>query len=336
MAKLAKKPKEDHSNDWLSTYSDMVTLLLTFFVLLYASSSADEVKWQYIYQAFQSHGKYLNEYVDSPNPTPEEGEGTASDQPSAGGQGTLPQTTDELYHYIAQYISDNDLSDSVSVENGAAHLNIRFDNNVFFEPNSAVLTQEGKDLLDGISPGINAVKNSIKTCTVNGHTAKAFSAVNDWDLSSGRAVSVVKYMDFRMVLETEQFRTKGSGYAEPIADNDTVEGLAKNRRVEMVILKNDVDLTDPAVIKDILKYDYGVDMDTYDPDGDHSNNTTKVPNDYAQSIINSLNDRFPDSGSSGLTTVGPVISGDYDSFLISTEADSSAGNADSAADSAAE
>ena len=231
MAKLAKKPKEDHSNDWLSTYSDMVTLLLTFFVLLYASSSADEVKWQYIYQAFQSHGKYLNEYVDSPNPTPEEGEGTASEQPSAGGQGTLPQTTDELYHYIAQYISDNDLSDSVSVENGAAHLNIRFDNNVFFEPNSAVLTQEGKDLLDGISPGINAVKNSIKTCTVNGHTAKAVSEINDWDLSSGRAVSVVKYMDFRKVLESEQFRTKGSGYSEPIADNDTIEGMAKNRRV---------------------------------------------------------------------------------------------------------
>lgn len=335
MGKLAKKPKEDHSNDWLSTYSDMVTLLLTFFVLLYASSSADEVKWQYIYQAFQSHGKYLNEYVDSPNPTPDEGEGTASEQPSAGGAGVLPQTTDELYHYIAQYISENDLSDSVSVENGAAHLNIRFDNNVFFEPNSAVLTQEGKDLLDGISPGINAVKASIKTCTVNGHTAKAVSAVNDWDLSSERAVSVVKYMDFRKVLESEQFRTKGSGYAEPIADNDTIEGMAKNRRVEMVILKNDVDLTDPAVIKDILKYDYGVDMDNYDPDGDHSNNTEKVPNDYAQSIIDSLDERFPDMGSSGLT-VGPVISGDYDSFMVSAEADSSAGDADSAADSASE
>lgn len=335
MGKLAKKPKEDHSNDWLSTYSDMVTLLLTFFVLLYASSSADEVKWQYIYQAFQSHGKYLNKYVDSPNPTPDEGEGTASEQPSAGGAGVLPQTTDELYHYIAQYISENDLSDSVSVENGAAHLNIRFDNNVFFEPNSAVLTQEGKDLLDGISPGINAVKASIKTCTVNGHTAKAVSAVNDWDLSSERAVSVVKYMDFRKVLESEQFRTKGSGYAEPIADNDTIEGMAKNRRVEMVILKNDVDLTDPAVIKDILKYDYGVDMDNYDPDGDHSNNTDKVPNDYAQSIIDSLDERFPDMGSSGLT-VGPVISGDYDSFMVSAEADSSAGDADSAADSASE
>ena len=51
MAKLEKKAKEDHSNDWLSTYGDMVTLLLTFFVLLYASSSQDEQKFQYIYQA---------------------------------------------------------------------------------------------------------------------------------------------------------------------------------------------------------------------------------------------------------------------------------------------
>ena len=195
MAKLEKKAKEDHSNDWLSTYGDMVTLLLTFFVLLYASSSQDEQKFQYIYQAFTSHGKYLNEYVDSPNPVPEDGEGTVSEKPdSNGGQGNLPQTFDQLYQYISQYVSDNNLEQSVSVENGAAHLNIRFDNNVFFEPNSAVLTQQGKDLLDGISPGIKAMKAAIKTCTINGHTAKAISEVNDWDLSAGRAVSVIKYI----------------------------------------------------------------------------------------------------------------------------------------------
>ena len=110
MAKLEKKAKEDHSNDWLSTYGDMVTLLLTFFVLLYASSSQDEQKFQYIYQAFTSHGKYLNEYVDSPNPVPEDGEGTVSEKPdSNGGQGNLPQTFDQLYQYISQYVSDNNL-----------------------------------------------------------------------------------------------------------------------------------------------------------------------------------------------------------------------------------
>ncbi len=323
MGKLAKKEKQDHSNDWLSTYGDMVTLLLTFFVLLYASSSADEQKWQYIYQAFQSHGKYLNQYVDSPNPVADEGEGTISEEPdSNGGDGNLPQSFDQLYQYISQYVTENNLEQSVSLEDGAAHLSIRFDNSVFFEPNSSVLTQSGKDLLNGISPGITAVKSSIKTCTVSGHTAKAVSEVNDWDLSSGRAVSVVKYMDFRKVLDTEQFRTKGSGYAEPIADNDTPEGMAQNRRVEMVLLKADVDLTDPEVLKDILRFDYGIDLDNFDPDGSNSSDVEKVPNDYAQSIIDSLEQKYPDQ--SGGSSVGPVIPGEYINFAADAESDSDA------------
>lgn len=332
MAKINKKPKEDHSNDWLSTYGDMVTLLLTFFVLLYASSSQDDQKFQYIYQAFTSHGKYLNQYVDSPNPVPEDGEGTVSEKPdSNGGQGNLPQSFDQLYQYMSQYVSENNLEQSISLDSGAAHLSIRFDNNVFFEPNSAVLTQAGKDLLDGIGPGIKAVKSSIKTCTVNGHTAKAISEVNDWDLSSGRAVSVVKYMDFRKVLETEQFRTKGSGYAEPIADNSTPEGMAQNRRVEMVLLRSDVDPTDPEVMKDILRIDYGIDLDQFDPDGDHSNNTDKVPNDYAQSIIDSLDEKYPDI--SGGLSVGPTIPGNYDTFAANADSEDSGSDAGDGGDS---
>ena len=120
MAKINKKPKEDHSNDWLSTYGDMVTLLLTFFVLLYASSSQDDQKFQYIYQAFTSHGKYLNQYVDSPNPVPEDGEGTVSEKPdSNGGQGNLPQSFDQLYQYMSQYVSENNLEQSISLDSGA-------------------------------------------------------------------------------------------------------------------------------------------------------------------------------------------------------------------------
>lgn len=87
----------------------------------------------------------------------------------------------------------------------------------------------------------------------------------------------------------------------------------------MVLLKADVDMTDPEVIKDILLYDYGIKLDDFDPDGNNSGDISKVPNDYAQSIINSLDQKYPDHSGTA-TTIGPVIPGDYDTFMVSTEA----------------
>lgn len=335
MAKLQKKPQENHDNDWLATYSDMVTLLLTFFVMLYASSSLDEQKWQYIYQAFQSRGKYLNEYVDHPNHTQDEGSYVQDEDPSqAGGQGELPQSFDQLYVYLSDYVEQNELSNQVSVSKDSAHIYIRFDSSVFFDGNSAVLKAEGMDMIDGISPGIKAVRNSIQQLTVGGHTAYGISDVNDWKLSSDRAVSVVNYMEFKATLDSKQFRTKGAGPHEPVADNDTAEGRAKNRRVEMVILRNDLDLTDPQVIQDILEHDYKLfsqQVDPVDPGKDES----KLPNDSAQGIINSIESMFPSgnyvSNTDGAT--GPFIYDEFANFIKSedTAAQAEAAPADDAA-----
>lgn len=317
MAKLEKKPKEDHSNDWLSTYSDMVTLLLTFFVMLYASSSVDEQKWQYIYQAFQSHGKYLNQYIDSPDPVAEDGEGVTDDDPNTnGGDGELPQSFDQLYVYLSNYVSENNLQNSISVEQGAAHITMRFDDSVFFDPNSAELKAEGREVINGIAPGLRAVADAIQTCTVSGHTAMGISEINDWVLSGGRATSVVNFMDYRTVLPSEKFRTKGCGPYEPIADNSTEEGRAKNRRVEMTFIKSNLDLTDPDVIKDILEHDYGLSSDRYDPDATNKDDdANKLPPDSAQSIINEINELFPSSETTTTGYAGPTTGG-FDSFFF--------------------
>jgi chemotaxis protein MotB len=336
MAKLQKKPQEDHSNDWLSTYSDMVTLLLTFFVMLYASSSVDEQKWQYIYQAFQSRGKYLNLYVDTPNPNDSEGEAVSDDDPnSSGGDGELPQSFDVLYQYLSDYVEENQLGEYVTVDQGAAHITIRFDDSIFFEADSYTLKDEGKEILRGISPALTAVESSIKTCTVSGHTADVISATNDWELSALRACSVVNYLDFRTVLPTDKFRVKGSGSAEPIAENDTAEGRAKNRRVEMMILKNDLDLTDPEVLADILGIDYGLGSEKYDPDATNTDDTDKLPNDSAQLIINNIESLFPDSSSFASGYDGPVISDDFSSFIYSAD-DAEEENDDAADDGSGE
>lgn len=342
MAKLEKKPQENHDNDWLATYGDMVTLLLTFFVMLYASSSVDDQKWQYIYQAFQSRGKYLNEYIDHPNHTADEGSYVQDEEPgNAGGTGEMPQSFDRLYIYLSEYVEENQISDAVSVSKDSAHIYISFDSNVFFDGNSSELKQEGRDIIDGISPGIKAVQSSIQLLTVSGHTADVgVSEVNDWDLSSARASSVVKYMEFRTVLESAKFRVEGVGPHEPIADNATAEGRAKNRRVEMVILRNDLDLTDPQVIQDIMKYDYGLSSDQIDP-ADPGEDETKLPNDSAQGIINSIESLFP-SGSTVSSTdgaTGPFIYDEFASFIKSEDTDAEAGAApadDAAADAEAE
>lgn len=335
MAKIAKKPQENHDNDWLNTYADMVTLLLTFFVMLYASSSVDDQKWQYIYQAFQSRGKYLNEYVDSPEHTTEEGN-FIKDEVSEGAQGSgeLPQSFDQLYVYLSEYVKDEQLSDAMSVSKDSAHIYIRFDSSVFFDGNSAELRDEGKRIIDGILPGLKAVKQAIQLVTVSGHTAEGVSPVNDWELSSDRAVSVVKYMDYKAVLDSSQFRTKGVGPYEPVADNSTAEGRAENRRVELVILKNDLDITDPQVMFDILKYDYGLGSDTTDPDAPIVDEG-KLPSGSAQGIINTIESLFPSGAmvspsDSGIS--GPYMYDEFESFIkTAEEADSSAGDADESA-----
>ena len=318
MAKRQKKFEQDHSNDWLNTYADMVTLLLTFFVMLYASSSLDDQKWQYIYQAFQSHGKFLNEYIDSLDPNSTEGNGVTDDTPQGqGGSGELPQSFDQLYVYLSQYVSENNLEQSVAVEQGAAHITIKFDDGVFFDPDSAVLKSEGKDVLKGISPGIKAAAGCIQTLTVSGHTAQGFSAVNDFALSANRAVSVENYLEFNAVLPTEKFRVKGCGPTEPIADNSTPEGKAKNRRVEIMLLKSDLDLTDPATLQDILEHDFGINSDKFDPDAQHKDDDiSKLPDGSVDKIIQNIENLFPGDSSIIDVPEGPEIFGNTDSFIF--------------------
>ncbi len=330
MAKLQKKEEQDHSNDWLNTYADMVTLLLTFFVMLYASSSLDEAKWQLIYQAFQSHGKYVNDYIKENNPVPEDGDGISSENPYNGGDGTLPQSFDQLYVYLAEYVEQNDLSDSVAVDKGEAHITIRFDDNVFFEPDSSVLTSDGRDLLNQFFPAIKAVEPAIQKCTVSGHTADVFSDTNDWALSSGRAVSVVNFMEYRGVMDSDKYRALGCGSAVPIGDNSTEEGRRKNRRVELTFIKSNLDVNDVKVLQDIMKNDYQVDTQQYDPNAEKDDNTDKLPPGAAQSIINSIEKTFPADNGVASEYVGPIL-GDYSSFIVSEEsASGEAGEDDSA------
>ena len=302
MAKLPPKKSEDGGGDWLNTYADMVTLLLTFFVLLFACSNLDETKLQYVFQEFKSRGKFVNTVLAEQDPYAKEEVGGISDNTTqSGGEGTMPESFEELYVYLAEYIDNNKLQQSVYVEPGEAYINIKFDSAIMFDGDSYYLKDEGKAILDGMIPGIRAVNSSISQNTVSGHTSVGTSIVNDWMLSSMRAVSVVNYVDSKSMLDTEKYRVKGCGPYEPDPDN-TTNDPAKNRRVEMSILKSDLDYTDPAVIQDILEHDYGITNSVFNPNKTPQDEP-KFPNGAVDKIIEAIKDKF-DSSSEGVTSVG--------------------------------
>ena len=179
MAKRKAASGEEKGN-WLDTYADMVTLLLCFFVLLYSASSVDETKWQYIYQSFTSSGSYINPFVmdEQPSNNAADTNGNAESPPNTQNGGTtseeiegLPSDFNELYTYLKTTTDKNDLGQYVYLEQTPTRIFIRFDNTIMFDGNSAVLKDEGKQVLNKFMAGIKAVKKYIKTCEVYGHTA---------------------------------------------------------------------------------------------------------------------------------------------------------------------
>lgn len=270
---MARRSKRDDAvgGNWLDTYADMVTLLLTFFVLLYASSNIDEQKYQLIRQSFQNWGNFFNYVVDDPNTTSVDSNisdlipGLDDEEPYTG----IPTTFDQLYQYLSEYIQNNNLTDSVELERGAAHLYMRFRDNVFFAGNSDILLPDGRNVLNAIAPGIEAVEDKIARLIVAGHTAFVeTSPVNDWELSAGRAFAVNDYIERLGILPSSKLGIRAYGSHRPISNNDTEDGKRLNRRVEIIILRNDADMSDPAVVADLLRLEYGIDIEgAIDPDG---------------------------------------------------------------------
>lgn len=241
--------------NWMDTYGDLVTLMLCFFVLLYAMSSMDETKWQYIAQAFSgSKGEIINvEVTNEPDPT---------NDPSAIYVDESKEANEidfeEFYMYLSEAVKSQGLDGSVSVELADTGVYMKFRDSVFFEGNSSELLDEGKFILEVICDGVRAADNHILAVKVNGHTAaSAGSDANEWELSSGRASSVINYMLTLDCCEPEKFIAAGYGKYRPYTDNDTDEGKRQNRRVEIVFVRNDLDFSDSEVLRELMELEFG-------------------------------------------------------------------------------
>ncbi len=260
---VARKKKQGKKYNYMDTYGDLVTLLLCFFVLLFAMSTVEEIQYnafvEALSQQFSTQPSNPNLSFVTPSESVEAGSDMA-DVPPTGmtmeADQTLPQNLSQLEQAIEQYVEENNMQGDVSVErneNGTTF--IRLSDNLLFDGDSSTLRPQTTEFLDFLAAAFNAVDSEILQTKYNGHTAYIDgSTVDDWILSGQRAATVASY-----ITETgdfDRFKVEPVGYGRnyPIADNAVEEGRAKNRRVDIIVLGNDAGRMEETLMDSMRVY----------------------------------------------------------------------------------
>lgn len=233
--------------DWLNTYADMVTLLLTFFILLFSMSSLDAAKFNMLVMAFASDGESSEKIVMEGQREEGEGEGHPMDG-SANAADVDLESLSDVFEMLQQMIEEQGLQDSVELAQGDGVIFIRFGDDMLFTANSAELLARDKEILRFVGEGIKSVQGDVKSINIVGHTAAIPGnpdyAVSDRKLSNERAEAVLTFFEDGIGVDGEKLFSTGLGKWQPIAENDTPEGQRKNRRVEILISSESNSLTE--------------------------------------------------------------------------------------------
>lgn len=233
---------------WLATYSDMVTLLLCFFVLLYSISSIDAAKWAIVVKSFNPDaGKEVAQII-----TGEPADESKFDSTDVTAN-TEIDSLETLYFVLSKEIANQNLESDVEIRKGEGFAFVTFRNNVFFSGDSYQLLPEGKEVLDIFTSVVGKAGDVIQEIQVLGHTSQASpDKINDVEfdrfLSSNRATEVLVYIQEKNIVDPAKLVSSSYGQFRPVSPFDTAENRAKNRRVEILITESG------AVVKALDEY----------------------------------------------------------------------------------
>jgi len=203
---LTAGPDKD-DQPWMLSYSDMVTLLLAFFVLFFAISQVDQVKFEAIMQHFNSKS-YMPLHV--------------------------------LEEKFKELIRQHDLEKSVDVQLTPDGLLVNFQDNILFQSGKAELNARAFPILKELARILTEATVSSRSIQVEGHTdtlpiVKDSLYPSNWELSGARSARVIRYL---IASGLESSRFVSVGYADTrlrVPEDDSKRGLPVNRRVSLLI-----------------------------------------------------------------------------------------------------
>jgi len=228
-SKLRKRRKEPSSPLWMTTYGDMVTLLLTFFVLLFSFTSMDQKKFDQVAGSLRGALGIMHDRMPFQTPVP-----------GAGSSGNLDllrrnhiyESVESLRDKLSEYSAEG----RITVEGTESGILIRMGDHMLFDPGKAELKPQALDILKTVGENIRDIASEVQ---VAGHTDKVpihnDEFPSNWDLSAARALSVVHYLVDHVGVSPEILAAVGYGEYRPIASNKSEEGRQINRRVEFLV-----------------------------------------------------------------------------------------------------
>lgn len=218
--------------NWQDSYSDLVTDLLAIFVILFAFAMMTQAIEASKVRASSSQDiiSLDSEKILSNN-----------DNILPAEDGVLPEDNfNSLYESIKEYIEEEGLSNQLQVTNfNNKQILLRVAASVFFDSGRANIDNSAEELLDKIAELLTRYKSAIKMVRIEGHTdndpIKTKQFESNWELSTSRAVNVLRKLIEISELESAQLSAVGYSEFYPIADNETDAGRNKNRRVDFFI-----------------------------------------------------------------------------------------------------
>jgi len=246
---MAKRKQQEEGkkglDEWMGTYGDMMTLLLCFFVLLFAMSTIDAAKFQQIAASFSSANRITIMESASTSILEALGNGIV-EMPMVQGDAEeeneeKDKAKEELVKMASDfktYFAENNLQEKIEVEQNEQYITLNFKDGILFDSGKADLKTEALGALNIVAGELSKYpENNVK---IEGHADnKPINTPrypNNWYLSAARAISVAMYFTDTKGFSPERISAEGYGEFRPKVPNDTPENRSINRRVEIKIL----------------------------------------------------------------------------------------------------
>lgn len=268
MAKKKKKDSGGGAANWMNTFADLMNLLLCFFVLLFSMSSVDADKFEALVQSLEHSfsilpqggssigdgqmvaagvnqlqllDQYYKEAANSASKVEGEDNEAEEDNPEQALKEEMAEAglkeSEEMAEQIERMLEEQRIADQVELDSNAQFVRLTLNGALLFDSGQSQIREDALPLVDKLSLILENYNSSL--IDIEGHTDNVpinnERYENNDVLSAYRAFAVKDYVLGRTALEAGKINATGCGEYNPVADNATPEGRARNRRVEIKI-----------------------------------------------------------------------------------------------------